>query len=653
MRKSILLAALTGLLLCSTSFAADIHKIDPPFWWAGMKNPELQILVHGENISEAKVSIKYPGVSIKRVDKVSNPNYLFIYLNVGPKAKPGKFDIVFTDNSGKTVRQYELKERNKKPGAQGFDTEDVLYLITPDRFANGNPANDTLPDVQSVLAAQKRAALKEPEQQNRRQYGPRPGWNGQRRQGMPAGRNANGRHGGDIKGVIDHLDYIQDLGVTTIWLNPVQSNSLRSYHGYAINDFYEIDPRFGTMEEYIEFVDAAHERGMKVVMDMIFNHCGGDHWWMKDLPTEDWLNFDNTFTNCNHMKWTVMDPHAAPSERKLFTDGWFNSGMPDLNQRNYHVATYLIQQSNWWIENTRIDGIRQDTYSYMDFDFGARWCKETFEEYPDFNITGEVWYPIGSNHTAWWQRGSTASEKNSELKTVMDFNLAFISQTAFDEPSAYREQFSTGLFNIYMSMANDYLYPDPDNVLVFLDNHDLSRFREADDEGLNKYKQGIAFLLTTRGIPQIYYGTELLFEGSKNQGDGVIRKDMPGGWPGDERSVFTAEGRTALENEAYDYMKTLLNWRKTSEPVKHGTLIQYAPIPEYGDCYVYARIKDDNTVLVVLNGSDKDASMKMARYTDVTSGFTSGKDVVTGQVFDITSTLEVPARGTLVLELAK
>ena len=640
--------ALLSMLLCLfSSLAAGGRNIDPPFWWVGMKNPELQILVHDDNVASSEVSVNYPGVTIQRVDKVSNPNYLFIYLNIAPDAKPGTFDIVFKDKGKKTVNRYELKERNSKVGAQGFGTEDVLYLITPDRFANGNPGNDNLPDVESVLNARK-ADANAPQ---RRQQG---GQSGQgRRPGMPAGRNANGRHGGDIRGVIDHLDYIQDLGVTTIWLNPVQSNSARSYHGYAINDFYQIDPRFGTMDEYIEFVDAAHARGMKVVMDMIFNHCGGDHWWMNDLPAEDWLNFDNTFTNCNHLKWTVMDPHAAPSERRLFTDGWFNSGMPDLNQRNAHVATYLIQQSMWWIEYTRIDGIRQDTYSYMDFDFGARWCRETFAEYPDFNITGEVWYPVGSNLPAWWQRGGKLSGKDSELKSVMDFNLAFITQTAFDEPSASREQFSTGLFNIYMSMANDYLYSDPDNVLVFLDNHDLSRFREADDEGLNKYKQGIAFLLTTRGIPQIYYGTELLFEGTKAQGDGVIRKDMPGGWEGDERSVFTREGRTELENEAYDYMKALLDWRRESDAVKYGKLIQYAPVPDHGDCYVYARIKDDKTVLVVLNGSDKDARINMSRYTDVTSGFTKGKDVVSGRTMDITTALEVPARGTFVLDLAR
>lgn len=634
------LASISAMLLAgANAFAADIQNVDPPFWWAGMKNPELQILVHGKDISAAQVSIRYPGVTVKRVDKVSNPNYLFIYLDIAPDTKPGSFDIVFKEKGGKTVHKYELKERNNKPGAMGFGTEDVLYLITPDRFANGNPGNDNLPDVESVLTARKFAAQDQ-----------RPGGQNWNRPVTP-GRNANGRHGGDIRGVIDHLDYIQDLGVTTIWLNPVQSNSLRSYHGYAINDFYAIDPRFGTMEEYIEFVDAAHARGMKVVMDMIFNHCGGDHWWMTDLPTENWLNFDNTFTNCNHLKWTVMDPHAAPSERKLFTDGWFNRGMPDLNQRNEHVATYLIQQSNWWIENTRIDGIRQDTYSYMDFDFGARWCRETFEEYPDFNITGEVWYPVGSNLPAWWQRGAKLSDKDSELKTVMDFNLAFITQTAFDEPSANREQFSTGLFNIYMSMANDYLYADPDNVLVFLDNHDLSRFREADDEGLDKYKQGIAFLLTTRGIPQVYYGTELLFQGSKQQGDGVIRKDMPGGWAGDERSVFTREGRTELENEAFDYMKTLLHWRQQSEAVKYGKLIQYAPVPDHGDCYVYARIKDGKTVLVVLNGSDKDASISMSRYADVISGYTKGKDVVSGKTLDITTSLDIPARGTYVLDL--
>lgn len=643
----------TMLLCCSIpSYSAEkpepIDHVDPPFWYAGMKNPELQILVHGPNISSYGVSIDYPGITIKEIVQVDSPNYLFLYLNIGEETLPGNFDIVFSQGKKKLIRNYELKERNKKVGALGFSTEDVLYLITPDRFANGDPSNDNLPDLVQAPAQNRPNGQNGPQNQARPQNGQmRP----QANRPAAQGRGANGRHGGDIKGVQDHLDYIQELGMTTIWLNPVQSNSFRSYHGYAINDFYSVDPRFGTMEEYIAFIDEAHARGMKVVMDMIFNHCGGDHWWMQDLPTKDWLNFDNTFTNCNHLKWTMMDPHAAPSEKKGFTDGWFNSGMPDLNQRNYHVATYLIQQSMWWIEYTRIDGIRQDTYPYMDFDFGARWCEETFAEYPDFNITGETWYPVGSNLPAWWQAGSKLNDKDSKLKSVMDFNLAFITETAFDEANANAERNSKGLFNIYMSMANDYLYPDTDNILIFLDNHDLSRFNRKEDVGLNKYKQGIAFLATTRGIPQIYYGTELLMTGTKGEGDGNIRKDVPGGWPGDEVNAFTPEGRTAIQNEAYNYMAKLLNWRKTSKAVTHGKLIQYAPVSNHGDCYVYARIADDETVLVVLNGSDKDANISMSRYSDVIGEKFNATDVITGKEYNLSDKLEVPARGTYVFEL--
>ena len=596
--------------------AAEIQQMDPPFWWVGMKNPTLQVLVHGPNIAASQVSVKYGGVTLKDVVKTTNPNYLFLYFDISSKAKPGKMDITFSGPDGKTVRQFELRERSKKPGAQGFSPKDVLYLITPDRFADGDPSNNDLEGARTDRS------------------------------------RAGGRHGGDIKGVLDHMDYIQDLGMTTIWLNPVQKNSANSYHGYAITDYYDIDPRFGTMEQYIKFVDEAHARGMKVVMDMIFNHCGSGHWWMSDLPTGDWLNFDNTFVGTSHNKWTAVDPHAAPSERKLFTDGWFNSGMPDLNQRNPLVADYLIQNCIWWIEYARIDGVRQDTHPYMDPIFGARWCKETLEEYPDFNITGETWYPLGSGFPAWWQHDSPLNPAyNSYLKTVMDFNLAFLSGDAFTQPNNSADGAATGLFNIYVSMANDVLYSDLDNILVFLDNHDLGRFSRKEDVGLNRYKQGIAFLLTTRGIPQVYYGTELLFKATKQQGDGAIRIDMPGGFPGDTRSVFTREGRTAEENEAWDYMQKILQWRKGSKAVAEGKLIQYAPLREHGDCYVYARIKDDETVLVILNGADRDADISMSRYKDVIGDHTAGRDVVTGNVYTLVNKLHVPARGTLILDL--
>ena len=609
------LAALACVLAGQMAQAAEISRIEPPCWWVGMKNPELQIMVYGPGIGEAHVSVDYPGVRLKETVKTENPNYLFLYLDIEEDAAPGRMDLSFETAGETIVRSYELLPRSTKPGAMGFSGADVLYLITPDRFANGDPSNDTL-------------------------------------EGARVDRSrSGGRHGGDIRGVTDHLDYISDLGVTAIWLNPVQKNSANSYHGYAISDFYAVDPRFGTMDDYVEMIDKAHEMGLKVVMDMIFNHCGSAHWWMEDLPTSDWLNVNNEFVQTNHQKWTAVDPHAAPSERSGFTDGWFNRGMPDLNQRNPLLATYLIQSSIWWIEYARIDGIRQDTHPYMDLQFGADWCNAVLTEYPDFNIVGETWYPVGSGFPAWWQRGSKLNPVDTGLKTVMDFNLAFIVPDAFNEANDPSDGASKGLFNIYVSLANDFLYEDTENILIFLDNHDLSRFARKDDAGLDKYRQGVAFILTTRGIPQIYYGTELLFTGTKNEGDGIIRKDMPGGWQGDERSVFTSEGRTDMENEAWNYMSTILNWRKTSEAVKHGDLIQYAPLREYGDCYVYARIKGDETVLVVLNGSDKAAELEMGRYSDVIRDYTAGTDVVTGQTFSLTEKLPVPARGAYILEL--
>ena len=617
MKKTICfaLAALACVLAGQLAQAAEISRIEPPCWWVGMKNPELQIMVYGPGIGEAHVSVDYPGVRLKETVKTENPNYLFLYLDIEEDAAPGRMDLSFETAGGTMVREYELLPRSTKPGAMGFSGADVLYLITPDRFANGDPSNDTL-------------------------------------EGARVDRSrSGGRHGGDIRGVTDHLDYISDLGVTAIWLNPVQKNSAGSYHGYAISDFYAVDPRFGTMDDYVEMIDKAHEMGLKVVMDMIFNHCGSAHWWMEDLPTSDWLNVNNEFVQTNHQKWTAVDPHAAPSERSGFTDGWFNRGMPDLNQRNPLLATYLIQSSIWWIEYARIDGIRQDTHPYMDLQFGADWCNAVLAEYPDFNIVGETWYPVGSGFPAWWQRGSKLNPVDTGLKTVMDFNLAFIVPDAFNEANDPSDGASKGLFNIYVSLANDFLYEDTENILIFLDNHDLSRFARKDDSGLDKYRQGVAFILTTRGIPQIYYGTELLFTGTKNEGDGIIRKDMPGGWQGDERSVFTSEGRTDMENEAWNYMSTILNWRKTSEAVKHGDLIQYAPLREYGDCYVYARIKGDETVLVVLNGSDKAAELEMGRYSDVIRDYAAGTEVVTGQTFFLTEKLPVPARGAYILEL--
>jgi glycosidase len=593
--------------------AVEITHIDPSFWWTGMKNTELQIMVYGQNISFSKVSINYPGVKIKEVVSVESPNYLFIYLNISELAKPGIMNMEFIEGKNKTIKTFELKGRNPKPGAMGFTTADVLYLITPDRFANGDPSNDNL---EGAIVNRERSG---------------------------------GRHGGDIRGIINNFDYLQDLGISTIWLNPVQKNGPNTYHGYAITDFYETDPRYGTNLEYIEMIDKSHTRGMKVVMDMIFNHCGSGHWWISDLPASDWLNFNNTYVQTNHNKWSVADVHAPESEKRLFVDGWFTRGMPDLNQRNKHLATYLIQNSIWWIEYTRIDGIRQDTHPYADYDFMARWCREVTDEYPDFNIVGETWYPSGPGFTAWWQTNAKGNNSNSYLKTVMDFNLTFICQQAFVDENVPSDGKSKGLFRIYESLAQDFLYPDLKNVLVFLDNHDLGRFSLKDDADLRKYKQGIAFLLTTRGIPQLYYGTEIAMTGTKEEGDGSIRKDFPGGWKADTVNAFTPEGRTPKQNEAWDYMQKLLNWRKDNKAVKEGSLIHYAP--NNNNCYVYARIKDEKTALIILNGGNKDQLLSMDRYNDVIGAFTKGVDVITGQELIFTSQINVPARGVFILDL--
>ena len=612
MKRSLLF--IVCLLCISAVYATDISRLEPACWWVGMKNPELQIMVYGKNIASSQVHIDYTGVRVKEVVGVENPNYLFIYLDISKEASPGIMNLVFQKGKKKEIRTFELKERSKKPGAAGFSSADVMYLITPDRFANADPSNDNLDDVKTNRSG------------------------------------AWARHGGDLRGIINKLDYIRDLGFTTIWLNPVLENRMPggSYHGYAITDFYRVDPRFGTNDEYCELIDKAHKKGMKVVMDMIFNHCGSSHWWLKDFPCSDWLNHQDNFVQTNHFKWTLMDVHAPKSERETLVNGWFGRGMPDLNQKNRHLARYLIQNSIWWIEYARIDGIRQDTHPYADYDFMSTWCKEVEKEYPDFNIVGEAWYPRGSA-SAWWQKDSKMNESNSNLKTVMDFDLTFTCQKAFGDVCSSNEGSEAGLFKIYEVIAQDFMFPDPNNVLIFLDNHDLGRFMQKGESDLRRYKQAIAFLLTTRGIPQIYYGTEILMSGTKAEGDGVIRSDFLGGWVGDPKDAFTPEGRTDLQNEAWNYMRKLLNWRQRCDAVKEGKLIHYTP--DRSGCYVYARVKDNKTVLVLMNGTDQTQTLDMNRFNEVVKDHKSGKDVITDTTVAIDTAVQIPARGVYVLEI--
>ena len=612
MKKTAFILFLTTICSLST-WAIEISRMEPAFWWVGMKNPELQLLIQGKDIGNSKVEFNYPGVKLQEVIKVENPNYLFLYLSISDEAKPGKISFRFIDGKKSITRELELKPRASSLGAQGFTPADVMYLIMPDRFANGNTENDNW-DKDAV------------------------------------DRNEPfGRHRGDFEGINEHLDYISDLGVTTIWLNPVLENKMPrgSYHGYAITDFYKVDPRFGTNDDYCRLIENVHNKGMKVVMDMIFNHCGSHHWWMNDFPTSDWLNHQDGFVPTSHNLYTVMDVHAPQSEIDGTVNGWFVPDMPDMNQRNRHLATYLIQNSIWWIEYARIDGIRHDTHPYVDFDFLSNWCKAIENEYPDFNIVGESWY-INPSPLSWWQRNSKLNKEQTNLKTTMDFSLMNACERAFDIQSKEHNP----LKQIYEVIAQDFLYEDLENILIFLDNHDTSRFPKAGETGLERYKQALALLLTMRGIPQIYYGTEILMAGEKRDGDGNLRKDFPGGWKGDPINAFSKEGRTNIQNEAWNYMQHLLKWRKGNKAIAEGKLIHYAPDYQT-ECYVYARIHNESIVLVVLNGSEKEQSLPTAKYNEVIGNHASGKDIISGKNIELSnnSIIKIAPKGVMIIEL--
>ena len=609
MRKNLLLSLIICLLFPGFLSAKGITA-EPAFWWSGMKNPELQLMVYGENIASFRPSVSYPGVKLKSSVALESPNYLLVYLDV-ENAQPGTFDITFTKDKKQIKMPYELKARKKDAcKIKGFDSSDVLYLIMPDRFANGDPSNDNL-----VMKTAYKTDRNDP----------------------------SARHGGDLAGIEKHLDYIEDLGVTAIWLNPVLENDMQggSYHGYATTNYYRVDPRFGTNEDYVRLIDKTHAKGMRVVMDMIFNHCGSDHIWMKDVPSKDWFNNLDKYVETSHVKEVYFDPYASEYDTKRMVDGWFVPSMPDLNQRNPHVATYLIQNSIWWIEYSGVDGIRQDTYPYADYKMMVDWCNAIYREYPDYNIVGEAWMNQTMG-TAFWQKDSKLNERgNTMLKSVMDFRLMGLSHSAFFGDAG-------GMQALYEHLAYDYAYADIYNVLRFLDNHDTDRFLPAMPEKLDAFKQGIAFMLTIPGIPQFYYGTELLMNGTKQKGDGYIRLDVPGGWPGDAVNQFEASGRTDIQNEAWNYMQKLLKWRKGNEVIAKGKMKHF--VPQSG-VYVYARNLNGKQVVVIMNGNAKESVLPLDRYDEILKGYTSGKDVITGKVVNLQKELTLGAKDVLVLEL--
>ena len=618
--KRSLLSIITLLCLIPALWCAPkrmmVDKIEPPYWWTSMANDTLQLMVYGQGIRDAEVTLDYPGVSIQSVERPEGLNYLFLYLTVSDQAKPGDLKLRFSVGKKKQIVTYHLLARDKSGDKyEGFDASDVLYLIMPDRFADGDTTNNNLP-----------GRLKNPVTVDR--------------------ANPNARHGGDIRGMINHLDYIDSLGVTAVWVNPVFTNDMPggSYHGYATTDYYSIDPRFGSNKEWNEFVRNCQQRGIKVVMDMIYNHVGSAHPWFTDRPTSDWFNFPEGYQQTNYRLSTLHDPYVSDYDLAHTVDGWFVKEMPDLNQRNPHQLKYLIQNSIWWIESSKINGIRMDTYPYADLKAMARWIDEVEKEYPNFNIVGECWYN-NEGSEAFWQRGSKVNPVDPRLETVMDFKIAIDGRKYFMEQTDPWN----GLNHLYDHLALDYLFPNPQKILTFLDNHDTDRFLPAIPDSLDQWKQAQTFLLTSRGIPQIYYGTELLMNGAREGSDGYVRRDVPGGFPGDIVDQFTQAGRTPMQNDAYDFMSKLLHWRRgeANEVIARGSLKHFMP---QNGVYVYRRKLGDKEIHVLMNGNDAPLHITMERTLETLPYGSQWTDVMSGQKVTIEPEMDFAPRQIMILQ---
>jgi glycosidase len=604
---------LTGISLQAHA-AYEIKHLEPAFWWVGMQETGLQLMLHGDNIAELEPSLAYPGVTLLATEKVENPNYLFINLQLAADLKPGEFSLILS-KAGKLVANYPYKILARQKGSaqrQGFSAEDVIYLITPDRFANGDASNDQLDSLQE---------------------GPNRSFKG-------------GRHGGDIQGVIDHLPYLADMGFTQLWLQPVLQNDQAnySYHGYSITDFYQVDKRFGSNELYKTLREKAGEKGLGLIMDMVLNHIGSEHWWMQDLPSKDWINNGGEFTPTSHRREALHDPHGTAQDLQQFASGWFVPTMPDLNQRNPLLAKYLIQNAIWWVEYAGLSGIRVDTYSYSDKDFLAHWSLHLMQEYPQLNIVGEEW-TTNPAMVAYWQSGTKRHDDYvSSLPSVMDFPL----QNALVSSLKEGETWATGLRKLYETIASDFLYGDPGNLVVFPDNHDMSRIYTQLDEDDALYKIALSYFLTTRGIPQIFYGTEILMANPGTDDHGIIRTDFPGGWPGDVQNAFTGKGLSDKQLNAQNHLKQLLNWRKSSDAIKFGKLTHYAP--EKGT-YVYFRHWQDNVVMVAINKNSQTTELELARFSQFLSAKDKAQDVMSGELINLDKSINLAPRSVIILDI--
>jgi neopullulanase len=608
------------LFLLLTPFAnptnAQSVRVEPLNWWVGMKNPNLQLLINAEGIGETTPAINYPGVTIKKVTKGDSKNYLFVDLVIAKTARPGAFSIQF--KKGATVvstANYSLLARQQDAAEfKGFTPADVIYLLVPDRFANGDPTND-------VVAGMKEATI------NRRFDG--------------------GRHGGDLRGIINHLDYIADMGYTAIWPTPLLENNMAaySYHGYAITNHYKVDPRYGTLDDYKELAAKARQKGIKLIYDEVLNHIGTGYWWMADLPFKNWLNYPDTLTITNHRRTVNQDLYAANYDKRLMTNGWFDRTMADMNAQNEFMANYLIQNTIWWIETLQLGGVRQDTYGYSDKAFLTRWSCRIMDEYPNFSTVGEEW-SVNPLITSYWQRGKQNRDGyQSCLTTIMDFPIQEALVKGLTEP----ETWGNGIGKLYEALANDFVYADPNNILLMGDNHDMDRLFTQLNNNPALTKMALTYLLTMRGIPQLYYGTEILMENTgHHKVDGLIRSDFPGGWPGDTINAFAGNGLTADQRAMQTYTKQLLNWRKANPVIATGNIRHFAP---FDGIYVYFRYTADKTVMVVMNKNDKPAEINTKRFAEILTGKKTGKNALTGQTQTLDKPLAVAGMSAVIFEM--
>ena len=646
MKKLLILSLLfsTAMTMSAAKVKTVIDRIEPTDWFVGLKNPQVQLMVYGKGINNTEtVSTDYPGVVVDSLVHLDSPNYLLVYMNV-KNARPGTMTLNFevkgqgskVKGQGSKVKgqrlsvQYQLKQREMSGDKRkGFDISDVLYLLMPDRFAQGPDHKAQLPGLRAYKEDRNEPSL---------------------------------RHGGDLEGLRQHLDYFNELGVTALWFTPILENDSpdmdrwSTYHGYACTNYYRVDPRFGTNDEYRRLIDDCHKKGLKVVMDMIFNHCGFEHLWVADMPSKDWFNLSDwlkesggtsdsrntSFLQTSYKLTPVLDPYASEVDKRETQEGWFVSTMPDLNQNNPHLMRYLIQNSIWWIETAGIDGIRMDTYPYAFREPMAQWMKELDEEYPNFNTVGETWVTQPA-YTAAWQKDSKLSDLNSYLKTVMDFSFQEKLDSAKHEET---DDWWRGMNRLYNSFVYDYLYPNPSSVMAFIDNHDTDRFLGNGRDSL-ALKQALALLLTVRRIPQLYYGTEILMNGTKELTDGHVRKDFPGGFPGDQHNCFTKEGRSRAEASMFNWLSRLLHWRQGNETIIRGYQTQFIP---HNGIYVITRRWHRNTVMTIVNGTSHEAVLDVKRYAEVLDGVGRVQDIPTGRYYDLSKDLTMKPRQTLVVE---